>query len=268
MLLKRIRVMNVAPFLFLRWTSYLLFIFLLTPLDNIYAQDDDGGEIFWGEEGEEDEEFIDEEEFLEDEDEEFLEEEDADEFFDEEEADDEFYEDEGEFEEEEFDEGELSSTELSDAALKVGYTLTIHGASPGLVSHSLYTYNSFVNFRLGIEMPILMQVLGIRFRLGAELGTMKFEDYYPPATAKYSGMTVIGLVSIPSGASQVKIGGGLIGGGVGTMLESTYGFTVGNALGIRLGMRYMGSAGAKNSEDSTLGVASWLEGVFILAVTL
>ena len=88
MLLKRIRVMNVAPFLFLRWTSYLLFIFLLTPLDNIYAQDDDGGEIFWGEEGEEDEEFIDEEEFLEDEDEEFFDEEDADEFFDEEEGND------------------------------------------------------------------------------------------------------------------------------------------------------------------------------------
>ena len=264
MLRKRVRVANVAPFLFLGCTPFLLFILLVTPLDVTYAQDD-SGEIFWGEDQEEDEEFFEEdEEFLEDD--EF--DEDPDAFFDEEEGEDEFYEDEGEFEEEEFDEGELSSTELSDAALKVGYTLTIHGASPGLVSHSLYTYNSFVNFRLGIEMPILMQVLGIRFRLGAELGTMKFEDYYPPATAKYSGMTVIGLVSIPSGASQVKIGGGLIGGGVGTMLESTYGFTVGNALGIRLGMRYMGSAGAKNSEDSTLGVASWLEGVFILAVTL
>ena len=265
MLLKRIRVANVAPFLFLRWTPCLLVVFLLTPLENIYAQDDDSGEIFWGEEEEDEEFFEEDEEFLED-DEEF--EDDPDAFFDEEEGEDVFYEDEGEFEEEEFDEGELSSTELSDAALKVGYTLTIHGASPGLVSHSLYTYNSFVNFRMGIEMPILMQVLGIRFRLGAELGTMKFEDYYPPATAKYSGMTVIGLVSIPSGASQVKIGGGLIGGGVGTMLESTYGFTIGNALGLRLGMRYMGSAGAKNSEDSTLGVASWLEGVFILAVTL
>ena len=267
MLLKRIRVANVAPFLFLRWTPCLLFIFLLTPLENIYAQDDDTGEIFWGEE-EEDEEFFDEdEEFLEDDEEFFEEDEDA--FFDEEEGEDEFFEDEGEFEEDEFDEGVLSSTELSDEAMKIGYTLTIHGASPGLVSHSLYTYNSFANFRLGVEMPVLMQIMGIRFRLGAELGTMKFEDYYPPATATYSGMTLIGLVSIPAGASQVKLGGGLVGGSVGMIVETTYGLTIGNALGIRLGMRYTGSAGAKNSEDVPFeGPASWLEGVFVLAVTL
>ena len=266
MLLKRKRVANVAPFLFLRWVPCLLFVFLLTPMENIYAQDDDEGEIFWGEEEEDEEFFEEDEEFLEDDDEEF--EDDPEAFFDEEEGEDEFYDDEGEFEEEEFDEGELSSTELSDAALKVGYTVTIHGASPGLVSHSLYTYNSFVNFRLGVEMPILMQVMGIRFRLGAELGTMKFEDYYPPATATYSGMTLIGLVSIPSAASQVKIGVGLVGGSVGTIVESTYGFTVGNALGVRLGLRYTGSVAAKNSEDSKLGVASWLEGVLVLAVTI
>ena len=263
MLLKRILVANVAPFLFLRWIPCLLFIFLLTPLEIIYAQDDDSGE-FWGEEEDDEEFFEEDEEFLE-EDEEF--EDDPDAFFDEEEGD-EFYEDEGEFEEDEFDEGELSSTELSDAAMKVGYTITIHGASPGLVSHALYTYNSFVNFRVGVELPILMQIMGIRFRLGGELGTVKFEDYYPPATATYSGMTLLGLVSIPAGASQVKLGGGLVGGSVGMMVESTYGFTVGNALGVRLGMRYTGSTGAKNSEETTLGVASWLEGVFVLAVTI
>ena len=265
MLLKRVRVANVAPFLFLRWTPCLLFIFLLTPLDNIYAQDDDSGEIFWGEDEEEDDEFFEEdEEFLEDDDE-F--DEDPDAFFDEEEGEDEFVEDE--FEEDEFDEGELSSTDLSDEAMKVGYTLTIHGASPGLVSHSLYTYNSFVNFRIGVELPILMQIMGVRFRLGTELGTVKFEDYYPPATATYSGMTLIGLVSIPAGASQVKLGGGLVSGSVGIIVESTYGMTIGNALGIRFGMRYTGSTGAKNSEDEPFeGPASWLEGVFVLAVTL
>ena len=164
MLRKRVRVANVAPFLFLGCTPFLLFLLLVTPLDVTYAQDD-SGEIFWGEDEEEDEEFFEEdEEFLED-DEEF--DEDPDAFFDEEEGEDVFV-DEGEFEEDEFDEGELSSTDLSDEAMKVGYTLTIHGASPGLVSHSLYTYNSFVNFRLGVDMPILMQVMGIRFRLGAE----------------------------------------------------------------------------------------------------
>jgi len=84
MLLKRIRVANVAPFLFLGWMPCLLFVFLLTPLENIYAQDDDSGEIFWGEDEEEDDEFFEEdEEFLED-DEEF--DEDPDAFFDEEEA--------------------------------------------------------------------------------------------------------------------------------------------------------------------------------------
>ena len=263
-LLKHVRVTDVTPFLFLRLTSCLLFIFLLTPLDNIYAQDD-SGEIFWGDEEEEDEFFEEDEEFLED-DEEF--EDDPDAFFDEEEED-EFFEDEGEFEEEEFDEGELSSTELSDVALKMGYTLTVHGASPGLVSHSLYTYNSFTHFRVGMEMPVLMQVMGIRFRLGAEIGTMKFEDYYPPATATYKGLTLLGLVSIPAGASQVKLGGGLVGSSVGIMVESTYGLTIGNAVGMRFGMRYTGSTGAKNSDDVAFeGPASWLEGVFVLAVTL
>ena len=76
MLLKRVRVANVAPFLFLRWTPCLLFIFLLTPLDNIYAQDDDSGEIFWGEDEEDEEFFEEDEEFLED-DEEFDEDPDA-----------------------------------------------------------------------------------------------------------------------------------------------------------------------------------------------
>ena len=265
MVLKRIRVANVAPFLFLRGIPCLLFIFLFTPLEIIYAQDDDSGE-FLGEEEEDEEFFEEDEEFLEDDDEEF--EDDPDAFFDEEEGD-EFYEDEGEFEEDEFDEGELSSTELSDVAMKIGYTLTIHGASPALVSHSLYTYNSFANFRLGVEMPILMQIMGIRFRLGAEIGTMKFEDYYPPATATYKGLTLLGLVSIPAGASQVKLGGGLVGSSVGIMAESTYGLTIGNALGIRFGMRYTGSTGAKNSDDVAFeGPASWLEGVFVLAVTL
>ena len=265
MLRKRVRVANVAPFLFLGTTPLLLFIFLATPLDVTYAQDD-SGEIFWGEDEEEDEEFFEEdEEFLED-DEEF--DEDPDAFFDEAEGEDECV-DEGEFEEEEFDEGELSSTELSDVALKMGYTLTLHGASPGLVSHSLYTYNSFTHFRVGVEMPVLMQVMGIRFRLGAELGTVKFEDYYPPATATYSGMTLIGLVSIPAGASQVKLGGGLVGSSGGMIVESTYGLTIGNALGARFGMRFTGSTGAKNSEDVAFeGPASWLEGVFVLAITL
>ena len=50
----------------------------------------------------------------------------------------------------------------------------------------------------------------------------------------------------------------------------TFGFTraVGNALGVRLGLRYTGSVAAKNSEDTKLGVASWLEGVLVLAVTI
>ena len=102
MLRKRVRVADVAPFLFLGCTPFLLFILLVTPLDITYAQDD-SGEIFWGEDEGDDEEFFeDDEEFLED-DEEF--DDDPDAFFDEEEGEDEFYEDEGDFVEEEFDEG-------------------------------------------------------------------------------------------------------------------------------------------------------------------
>ena len=104
---------------------------------------------------------------------------------------------------------------------------------------------------------------------GGEQIVLKFEDYYPPATATYKGLTLLGLVSIPAGASQVKLGGGLVGSSVGIMVESTYGLTVGNALGMRFAMRYTGRTGAKNSEDIPFeGPASWLEGVFVLAVTL
>ena len=39
--------------------------------------------------------------------------------------------------------------------------------------------------------------------------------------------------------------------------------------GLRLGMRYTGSPGAKNSEKIAFeGPASWLEGVLVLAITL
>ena len=63
MLRKRVRVADVAPFLFLGCTPFLLFILLVTPLDITYAQDD-SGEIFWGEEEGDDEEFFeDDEEF-------------------------------------------------------------------------------------------------------------------------------------------------------------------------------------------------------------
>ena len=48
MLRKRVRVADVAPFLFLGCTPFLIFILLVTPLDSTYAQDD-SGEIFWGE---------------------------------------------------------------------------------------------------------------------------------------------------------------------------------------------------------------------------
>ena len=59
MLRKRVRVTNVAPFLFLGCTRFLLFILLVTPLDITYAQDDTG-EIFWGDEEEDEDEFFEE----------------------------------------------------------------------------------------------------------------------------------------------------------------------------------------------------------------
>ena len=151
----------------------LIFIF---PSNILYAQDDDTvEEIFWGDEDED--EGLDEEFDFSEDDEDLEGLEFEDEEFADDEFDDEFIEDEDmEDFEQDFAEEEEN---ISEAASRLGYTLNIVGASPGFVNRGLNYYDSGVDFRATFELPMLLQIAGIRFRLGAEVGTFKFSNKKP-----------------------------------------------------------------------------------------
>ena len=227
---------------------------IIIPISFLNAQDEDyedPTEVFWGDE-EEDESF-DEEEYLEDE-EEYLE-------------DDEFYEDdESEFEE---DEEGLSDTELSDMASRMGFSINISGASPGFVNHVLNTYNNNpqVNYRLSIEFPLLMQLMGVRFRFGAEVGNFGFENYLPVG-GQISGITAMGLLAFPAGPGKLKIGTGLVGSTFGISGESSYGFAIGNTLELRGGIRYTGAFNVIDDKSNELDFVSWMDGLIMLGFNL
>jgi len=253
--------------------SFLLGLFLIfTPFTTISAQDEEDDaveEIFWGDEEEDDAGFDEDFDFSEDEGEDDLEgfEFEDDEGFDDEfTEDDEFFDDEGEedFSDDFADEPEES---IQEAASRLGYTLNIIGSSPGFVNHQLRTYNSGVDFRAAFEFPMLLSLGPVRFRLGAEVGTFKFTNY-KPIGGTYSGVHVTGILSFPAGPGQVRLGGGMVGKGFGVIAENSYGFALGDALDIRLGLRSTTSFNVTDDKNNKLGTVSWLDGILVLGVSL
>ena len=200
------------------------------PTSMIYAQSGDAEEIFWGD---------DEEEISFDEDFDFSEDDDLEGFeFDDESFDDEF-EDEGEDDEfadfsEDFSDDDVAEEEISisEAASRLGYTLSLIGASPGFVNHPLQTYNSSVDFRA------------------------------------FSGVHITGILSFPAGPGQVKIGGGMVGKGFGFIAENSYGFAIGDALDIRIGVRSTTALNVTDTNNNILGTVSWMDGLIVLGVSL
>ena len=178
---------------------FLFFIVILVPNDSIYSQDlQEEGEIFWGDDEEE------------------------------------FEDDEEEFEDD-FDSEDIN---LADEAANMGWSIDISGSSPRFVNETLMTWNSSINLRASVEAPFLMQLMGMRFRFGAEFGTFGFEDAMPPQTAELKGLTAMGITSFPVGPGKIKLGIGIIGSSVGSMFESSYGFKLGS-LTLRAGVRYV-----------------------------
>ena len=225
----------------------LFFMLLGMPSSVVYAQDldDEEGTIYW--EDEEDEEELEEDEFedeyLEDEeeyedeeyeDEEYEDEEYEDEEYEDEEYEDEEYEDEEEYGEYDYDREDLN---LADQAEEMGWSIDISGSSPRFVNEALMNWNSGVNIRASIEAPFLMQVVGMKFRFGAEFGTYGFKDSMPPGESELKGITAMALTSFPIGPGKIKAGIGVIGGSVGSMFESSYGMKLGS-LSVRVGIRY------------------------------
>ena len=239
------------------------FIFM-SPSSMLYTQDDAVEEIFWGDEdeGDLDEEFDfseDDEEFSED-DEESLEGFDFDDEFSDDDFDDEGLDDFSE----EFVEPE---EDVAEAASRLGYTVNLSGSSPGFVNNTLHTYTSNIDARVSVEMPILLQMAGIRFRLGAEVGTFNFKNELPVG-GEYKGIHATGILSFPAGPGQVKLGAGLVGGGMGVIAENTYGMSLGNALDLRIGIRSTSSFGVKDSNKKDLGTISWMDGILALGFSL
>ena len=258
-------------FRFLLWSLLTMVIFLPTSL--VHAQDpgDEEGEIFWGgeedDEGEEEEydeedEYLDDEEYYEEDDEEYDEE------------DDEEYEDEGdEGEEEEYDEeGDLIDDEIADEAAPMGWSVDISGSRPRLVNYTLWDQFNLqesiwapgVDARVSIEAPYLLQMMGMRFRIGAEVGTFGFKDL-SPREAELKGITAMGIVSFPAGPGKIKGGAGVIGTAPGFIFEATYGMAIGT-LDMRLGIRTTEVMSATDSVERELGHLGWMDMVVVLGV--
>ena len=239
---------------------FFFFLLVVAPASVVHAQDvDDEGEMFWGEDEEEDEE---EEYYEEDEDEEYEDE-------DYEEEDEEYEEEDEEYEEE--DDYDSEDIDLADQAEDMGWSIDISGSSPRFVNEALMTWNSSINMRASIEAPFLMQVMGMKFRFGAEFGTYGFEDSMPPKTAELKGMTAMGITSFPIGPGKIKAGIGVIGSSVGSMFESSYGMKLGS-LSIRVGVRYAKvlTPGADVKEAFVVEpeTINWMDGLIAFGVNL
>ena len=240
--------------------SLFFLLFLAAPLSVSYAQDvDEEGEMFWGEEDDEEEEY---------------EEDDEEEEYEEDEGDEDYYEGDEEDEEidyEEEDDYDSEDVGLADEAETMGWSIDISGSSPRFVNESLMTWNSSINLRASIEAPFLMQVMGMKFRFGAEFGNYGFEDSMPPKTAELKGITAMGITSFPIGPGKIKAGIGVIGSSVGSMFESSYGIKLGS-LSVRVGVRYAKvltpGADVKEAfliEPSTL---NWMDGLVAVGISL
>ena len=107
----------------------------------------------------------------------------------------------------------------------------------------------------------------VRFRLGAEVGTFKFTNY-KPIGGTFSGVHVTGILSFPAGPGQVRLGGGMIGSGFGVIAENSYGFAVGNALDVRIGLRSTTAFNVTDDKKNKLGTIGWLDGILVLGVSL
>ena len=231
-------------------------------------EEEDPVEVFWGEDEEYDDSFY-EDDTLGYEDY-FDEESDTTEY--DEYGDDEYYDyDTTEYDEygddEYYEDDELSDVELADYAESKGLTLSLTGASPGYVNHALMTYNSNVDYRLSIEFPLLLQISALKFRIGFETGSFAFSNYMP-AGGELKGMFYNGFLSFPAGPGQVRIGGGGAGGQLDFVVETTYGFAIGNTLEIRAGVRSTSITNVMNSKNVNMGTVSWMDGLITLGISL
>ena len=244
---------------------------VLIPDASVYAQDpDEEGEIFWDEEEDEDieeDEFEEEDEYLDDDD-----------YYGEDEDEEDYSLDEDEYSsgdsgfiDDEDDYGE-DEDEAASAVDRSGWSVDFSGSTTRLVNYTLWKeyglaeeiWEPKMGGRVSIEAPYMFNLLGLRFRAGAEFGSFGFTDLTPRA-AELKGVSAVALVSIPAGPGKIKMGSGIFGKSMGFMFEATYGIAMG-ALDIRIGMRTTEVMGAIDNMDRSLGHLGWMDGLMVLGV--
>ena len=164
---------------------------------------------------------------------------------------------------------------IEDAAERLGYTVDLTLGSPRFVNPMLMYWNSTIELRASVEFPVLMQVMGARFRFGAEAGNFKFTNANyqevngsPVAlNATYSGITLMGIMSFPAGPGKIKIGAGMVGSSFGYTMESSYGIRIGS-MEVRAGIRSTEALSGKTADSVDLGRVGWMDGQIVLGVNL
>ena len=137
-------------------------------------------------------------------------------------------------------------------------------------------WNSNVDLRASVEFPLLMQVMGARFRFGAEVGSFKFEnakfstvgDDVINLGETFSGITAMGIIAFPAGPGKIKIGGGVIGSSPGFMFEASYGISVAGILDIRAGVRSTEVMEGTTEAGLKIGRTGWMDGQIVLGINL
>ena len=250
-----------------RYVFAFLFFGLYIPCSVVYAQDpDEEGEIFWGDDEDyelEEDEFTEDNEFLDDddyyEDEEDFDEDYSDEYY----GENEIIDDEG------LDEEQVGSVEQMD---RTGWSIDISGAAARLVNYTLWkeyglnesSWEPSMQGKISIEAPYMLKILGLRFRIGAEIGTFGFIDL-TPREAELKGVSTVIIACIPAGPGKIKMGTGVFGKSMGFMFEATYGIALGS-LDLRFGLRSTELLSAIDNKDRSLGHLGWMDGVMALGV--
>ena len=181
----------------------------------------------------------------------------------------EFFGDDEEYDDEDYEFDNSDDDEvLSDEAENLGYTIDLQGGSPRFVNKNIIDWGSKVDLRGSVEFPVLMQVLGMKFRFGAEIGTFNFQHNLPPATDTYTGISAMGILAFPVGPGKIKIGTGIVGASPGFIMEATYGFRIGGVLDIRGGFRSTEVINATTKDELELGHTGWVDGVIVFGINL
>ena len=78
----------------------------------------------------------------------------------------------------------------------------------------------------------------------------------------------MGLFSFPAGPGKVMFGTGLVGNRFGYSAAMSYGFSMGNTLEIRAGVRSTTAWDVMDDKDNVLGTVSWFDGLIMFGFNL